>query len=163
MTTIRVERRKKFTVIDRSTVNDDSLSFRARGLLVWLLDKPDGWRVNSTLIERAGKEGREAVRSALRELEDAGYLERTQAHDRKTGRWTTEAVIHESPPTASRQRGTDAGEPGANTNTDTDDCYPPTPQRRRKRKTCTSKREWRPYDEEPMSPEDIMNKYGVTP
>ncbi len=68
MTTIRVDRRDRFTTIDRDLINDYSLSFRARGILVWLLDKPDGWTVRSDFISRAGNEGRDAVRTALGEL-----------------------------------------------------------------------------------------------
>lgn len=126
MTTLRVERRTRFTTVHRDMANDANLSFRARGVLLWLLDKPDGWQVNSEAIERHGKEGREAIRSALNELESAGYLERRRSHDR-LGRWTTEAVIHELPVTASRRRLPDAGNLGANTNTDTEDCNPQTP------------------------------------
>jgi hypothetical protein len=127
MSTIRVAKRHRFTSVHRDTINDASLSFRARGLLIYLLDKPDDWRVNSEAIERAGREGREAVRASLRELEAAGYLERTRTRDCRTGKWMTEAVIHERPVTGSRRRVPDAGFLGANTKTVTDDCYPLTP------------------------------------
>lgn len=141
MTTIRVERRHRFTTIHRDTINDSSLSWRARGLLIWLLDKPDDWRVNSIHIEAQAKEGREAVRAALRELEKAGYIERQPGHDR-LGRWFTECVVRERPVTASRRRPTDAGELGANTKTVTEDCFPQTPRG-------------------PLSLEQLHEKYGV--
>jgi len=96
MTTIRVERRDRFTTVDRATVNDATLSFKARGLLIWLLDKPDGWRVRSDAIALATTEGRDSVRSALRELECAGYLTRTKCRD-KRGRVRTETVVRETP------------------------------------------------------------------
>lgn len=128
MTTIRVERRRRFTTIDRKTINDSSLSFRARGLLIWLLDKPDDWRCNSEQIASEGKEGRDAVRAALAELQRAGYLTRQRVCAGR-GRWVTETVVRERPsddgfPGVGEPG---VGEPGANTNTDTDDCYPQTP------------------------------------
>lgn len=126
MTTLRVERRQRFTTVHRDTVNDSSLSWQARGLLIWLLDKPDDWRVNSTQIEHEAPNGREAVRAALRELERGGYIERKQGHDR-LGRWFTESVVRERPVTASRRRLSDAGKLGANTKTVTEDCFPQTP------------------------------------
>jgi len=94
MQTVRVEHRQHYTVVDSQTVNDRSLSLRALGLLLWLLDKPDGWRVNSTEIARQHKEGRDAIRSALRELEDAGYLTRHKYRG-EGGTWVHDAVLSE--------------------------------------------------------------------
>lgn len=98
MTTIRLAARERdrFTVIDRRAVNDDSLSFRARGILVWLLDKPDGWRVDSEQIADAAKEGRDAVRTALNELATAGYITRRK-YQNERGHWVTETWVHERP------------------------------------------------------------------
>ena len=94
--TLRVVDRKQFTVVDSRTVNDKSLSLRARGLLVWLLDKPDGWRVNSQEISKQCTEGREAIRTAIRELEDAGYVTRLK-YQLDDGQWFTETIVSERP------------------------------------------------------------------
>ena len=94
--TIRVEHRKQFTVIDSRTINDEALSLRATGLLVWLLDKPDGWRINSIEISKRCKEGRDAVRAAIAELEEAGYITR-EKYRGPDGRWVNEAVVRERP------------------------------------------------------------------
>lgn len=96
MTTIRVEKRHRYTSIDRGTLNDSRLSFRARGILAYLLDKPDDWRTNAGAIAAAGREGREAVRTALAELEAAGYLVRRKWRNR-AGRWESEWTVHERP------------------------------------------------------------------
>lgn len=98
MTIIRLASRRRFTAIDRATINDERLSFRAKGVLVWLLDKPEGYRIDSTDMASRAREGRDAIRSALTELEDAGYLVR---HRRQVagGRWVTEVLVHEQPPT----------------------------------------------------------------
>lgn len=94
--TIRVEHRKQFTVIDSRTINDEALSLRATGLLVWLLDKPDGWRINSIEISKRCKEGRDAIRAAIAELEEAGYITR-EKYRGPDGRWVNEAVVRERP------------------------------------------------------------------
>ncbi|MDJ0386133.1 hypothetical protein [Streptomyces sp. G-G2] len=60
-------------MLPTATLEDSRLSFRARGILAYLLAKPDSWRVAADRISNAGKEGVEAVRTALRELRDAGY------------------------------------------------------------------------------------------
>lgn len=108
MTTIRVTKRTRYAVVAQETVNDTTLSFRARGVLFWLLEKPDDWRCDSTTISRSGTEGREAVRAALRELEDAGYLRRTKTHG-EGGHWKTVVEVYERP-TSAQEPG--AGQPG---------------------------------------------------
>jgi hypothetical protein len=103
--------------VDRRTINDQRLSFKARGILVWLLDKPDDWQCSSAQIECAGTEGREAIRGAMRELEENGYLVRTQARDPETQQFVTTSTVHEVPPewvtpvTGSRRRVAADGEP----------------------------------------------------
>jgi len=132
MATLRVAKRERFTVVNRSTVNDDNLSFRARGILVWLLDKPDDWTCNSETLAAQGKEGRDAIRTALAELEEHGYLERNKRQDDK-GQWSTEWVIHETPDAGKPVAGSPVlGKPGPITedckpNTETERT-PPTPQ-----------------------------------
>jgi hypothetical protein len=96
MTTIRVAHRRRFTTIDQATVNDERLSFRARGVLAWLLDKADDWHCDSEVIARAGTEGREAVRVALKELEDHGYLRRERVQGDR-GHWCTITWVYEVP------------------------------------------------------------------
>jgi hypothetical protein len=96
MTTYRVASRARFTTIDRETVNDERLSFRARGVLLWLLDKPDDWHCTSEQLARAATEGRDAIRAALGELEALHYLRREKTQDRR-GQWSTTVTVYESP------------------------------------------------------------------
>ena len=121
MTTIRVAKRDRYTSVDRRTVNDDRLSFRARGILIWLLDKPDDWRCDSDQIAAAAKEGRDAVRTALNELAAAGYIVRHKDRDER-GQWATWTEVHERPVTGDGKPG--VGESGALTKTVTEDCVP---------------------------------------
>ncbi|MEU9334139.1 hypothetical protein AB0D49_13415 [Streptomyces sp. NPDC048290] len=60
-----------FTVLPTATLEDSRLSFRARGVLAFLISKPDEWRVRAESIASAGKEGKEAIKTALRELKDS--------------------------------------------------------------------------------------------
>ncbi|MFG2143694.1 hypothetical protein ACGFRG_05775 [Streptomyces sp. NPDC048696] len=73
MTILRRHLSTGYTVLPTAALEDNRLSFRSRGILAYLLAKPDTWRVRAETIAKAGKEGVEAVRTALRELKDAGY------------------------------------------------------------------------------------------
>ncbi|NDD26533.1 MAG: hypothetical protein EB103_06710, partial [Actinobacteria bacterium] len=47
--------------------------------------------------QSGGREGRDAIRTALKELEAAGYLKRYKVNDKATGRITTVTYIFDEP------------------------------------------------------------------
>ena len=83
-------------MIDNRTLGDTSLSFRARGVLAFILSKPDHWRTSAANLARQAQEGRDAINTALGELEAAGYLERRRSQD-SAGRWRTENIVYDRP------------------------------------------------------------------
>jgi len=139
MTTIRISERPRYTAISRETLNDSRLSFRARGVLAWLLDKPDDWKCRAEAIAEAGCEGRDAIRAALGELEACGYLVRIK-YRAPAGHWESTVDVYErpretpgqnqdgKPALVSRSRETSAGSPGPLTKTEPNtETNPPTP------------------------------------
>lgn len=97
-----------FTVVANRVLRDTRLSYRALGLLVELLSRPDDWRTSSDELARDRKEGRDAIRSALREIEEAGYLTRRRVQG-QGGLWSTVWELFDSPP---EDRSTGDGFPG---------------------------------------------------
>lgn len=78
-----------FTMLSNDWVRDKRLSWKARGLLVWLSSHAVGFQVSLDRITKASeKDGKEAVRTAIRELEAAGYLVREKIRDQR-GRITS--------------------------------------------------------------------------
>lgn len=65
-------------VIDRSMLEDPRLSFRAKGLLSYLLAHPGIDVSNKRLLTSVSLEGMDAVNTALKELEEAGYFRQIQ-------------------------------------------------------------------------------------
>ena len=93
MTICRVHRKERdFSTLANEAANNTNLSFRARGMLWHLLTKPDGWEVRMKAIESNSRfDGRDAVRTAFKQLEECGYAIRTRQRDEATGRisWAT--------------------------------------------------------------------------
>src|SRR5207342_3868060 len=96
MTIVRAPRPTSgYTLIRDSVLRDGRLSYRARGVLVSILSRPDHWATNADKLATEGKEGRDAVRSAMDELAEFGYLERRSVQDLNTGRWGTQIVVYD--------------------------------------------------------------------
>lgn len=94
MSILRVERRDRFAVIDQRTLRDRRISFRALGLLCHLLSHADGWVISMASLSDQRSEGRDAVRSAAKELREAGYLDQTREQN-ETGQWITVTTVRE--------------------------------------------------------------------
>lgn len=96
---VRVSKRdSSYAIIDPFFLSDERLSWKAKGLLGYLLSKPSNWRVYVSDLVKRSKDGKDAVYSALKELEAAGYIERRQMRDPETQRITGyETVVFERP------------------------------------------------------------------
>lgn len=73
---IRVMKGKEnpYVMIDKRIYSDSNLSWKAKGILSYLLSKPDNWRVQESDIIKQSKDGRDSVRAGLKELIEAGYM-----------------------------------------------------------------------------------------
>lgn len=95
MAVLRKEKKGNFTVIDNAIFKDRTLSLKAKGLLCTMLSLPDGWNYTIAGLVTLSSDGESAVRSTLRELEEAGYFRREQV--RENGKIVdTEYVISET-------------------------------------------------------------------
>jgi hypothetical protein len=95
---LRVFRRERnFTQVENGTLRDKRLSYRARGILGYLLSQRDGWIWDANeLADLSPTEGRFAILTALKELEAHGYLRRRKVQGDR-GRWRTDVEVHEVP------------------------------------------------------------------
>jgi len=74
---IRIRKRETpYVIMDKTGLEDPRLSFRAKGLLAYLLSRPDNWTPNRDQLASVSREGVAAVRAAMTELQEAGYFER---------------------------------------------------------------------------------------
>lgn len=81
MAIFRVEKTKDYTVMSNYHLRDKNLTLKAKGLLSWMLSNTEGWDYSVNGIVAVMKENRDAICSALAELEDYGYLTRRKIRD----------------------------------------------------------------------------------
>ena len=70
-----------FVMIDRRIFENDGLSLKAKGLLGYLLSRPDNWTICMADLVKRTKDGKASVRSAIEELENCGYVTKVQLRD----------------------------------------------------------------------------------
>jgi hypothetical protein len=70
---IKTFKERDYASIENKVLNDNRLSYRARGILVYLLSKPSGWSVRSEDVVNNGTEGRDSIRACFRELKKLRY------------------------------------------------------------------------------------------
>ena len=97
MAVFRVERTRDYTVMSNHHLKNRSLSLKAKGLLSVMLSLPDEWDYTLRGLAAISREGVDAIREAIRELEDAGYIVRSRGRNEKGQLSGTEYVIYEHP------------------------------------------------------------------
>lgn len=99
MAVIRVEKIKNYTVMSNYHLQDNKLSLKAKGLLSVMLSLPDDWDYSINGLVQISKENETAIKSALKELKDNGYIEIIK-HTPKistNGKFEYEYIVYEKP------------------------------------------------------------------
>lgn len=97
MAVFRVEKNHSYTVMANHHLRDERLSLKSKGLLSVILSLPDDWRISIEGMTQFSADGKDAIRSAIRELTDAGYITRAQTHSEAGTFSGYEYTIHETP------------------------------------------------------------------
>ena len=99
MAIFRVEKNQNYTTVSNYHLRDANLTLKAKGLLTQMLSLPEEWDYTLTGLAQINREGKDAIRSAVQELEQAGYIIRRQTHDSAGNFAGNEYIIHEQPTT----------------------------------------------------------------
>lgn len=71
-------------------LHDRELAWRTKGVLTFLLAQPNNWQLDKDEIKARGKEGRDAIRKSLAQLEEHRYLHRFKVYENgKIAYWIT--------------------------------------------------------------------------
>ncbi|WP_110933825.1 helix-turn-helix domain-containing protein [Paenibacillus bouchesdurhonensis] len=101
MATYRVSKVGKaappFTRIINELLHDERLSFKARGLLSYMLSKPDTFKFYIDELTKHTTEGKDSIRAGMKELEQLGYVHRYPVKNERGKIMSWELDIYESP------------------------------------------------------------------
>ena len=93
MALLRAKLTKGFAHIPYEAIRDNRLKLKDKGFLCYLLTLPDGWDFSiDGMVVAIGTDGRDAISSCVKRLEECGYLHRERERDEhghlRTARWT---------------------------------------------------------------------------
>ena len=97
MAVFRVEKNKGYTVMSNHHLRNKELTLKAKGLLSQMLSLPENWDYTLAGLSHINKESIDAIRTAVLELEKAGYIERSQGRDEKGKMTAITYIIYEQP------------------------------------------------------------------
>lgn len=81
MAIYRTAKESNYTVVDNGFISDPNLSWKAKGILLYLLSLPCDWNINLNEVQRHSTDGIKSLRTGIKELTDAGYTKRQPVRD----------------------------------------------------------------------------------
>lgn len=100
MTTYRVskDRDNPYVMLNKTCLDDEALSLKAKGLHAYLMSKPDDWKVRLGQLIKAHRDGKDSINSALSELQESGYIVRHQQERGNNGQMKSSTMdVFETP------------------------------------------------------------------
>jgi hypothetical protein len=71
---VKIKKRvNPYVMVDKAVIEEKRLSFKAKGLIVYLLSRPSDWTIMIEDLIKRSTDGRDSVQSALKELQELGY------------------------------------------------------------------------------------------
>jgi hypothetical protein len=104
MSVIRIKKEREYVSISNAILQNKALTWEARGVMAYLLSKPDGWECRNYDLVNQGPAGKTVIQRVLKELQQAGYVHRYQKSDGHKIEWVTE--IYEAPELNTTSRNT---------------------------------------------------------
>ena len=97
MAVFRIEKTRDYVVMAKHHLKDKALSLKSKGLLSLILSLPEEWNYSTRGLASICKEGVDSIGTALKELENAGYIIRNKLRDERGRITDTEYIIYEFP------------------------------------------------------------------
>ena len=99
MPVCRIMKENNYTRVSNHYLRDNSLSFKAKGLLTLMLSLPEDWDYTIAGLAQFTADGRVSIANTIRELEECGYIRRNQTRGENGAFAQNEYWIYEVPQT----------------------------------------------------------------
>jgi len=96
MAKFTIEKNKNYTIMSNYHLQDRNLSYKAKGLLSFMLSLPEDWDYSINGLVAISKEGVKAIKNILQELQHCGYLV-IEKKQNEIGQFEYEYLIYEYP------------------------------------------------------------------
>jgi len=94
---IRTKKERNYTVMDNTFLRDDKLSARAKGIFAYILYLPEDWCIYQSELVKHFKDGKDALRAAIKELEVLGYITKEKIKNTKGQFSGWQYTVNETP------------------------------------------------------------------
>lgn len=97
MPVLRQKHSTNFTTLPNELLQDQRLSCRDRGLLVWMLSKPPDWKfTHKSILQELSIDGKTAIANGVKRLQETGYL--SISRSKKAGQFDTSIwTVYDAP------------------------------------------------------------------
>lgn len=96
MSVFKIEKNSNYTVMSNYHLRDRDLSYKAKGLLSFILSLPEDWDYSLAGLCSISKESRDCIRSILKELKEHHYVEMEKVRGNR-GYFEYNYLIYEIP------------------------------------------------------------------
>lgn len=86
-----------FVTVHKNFIHDSKLTFKSKGILLYLLSRPDDWQIYESEILKHTNDGKDSLKSGIKELEEIGYVVRTRKRNDKGHLNGYEYLVYEHP------------------------------------------------------------------
>ncbi|WP_223556772.1 DnaD domain protein [Lysinibacillus sphaericus] len=100
MVIFRVQKKDNYVVLDKGFLNDNRLSWRAKGLLAYMLSLPNDWLFSISDLAIRSKCGRDTTANIIKELTNAGYIHKEQGRTNLGKFGKMDLLVFETPQSA---------------------------------------------------------------
>jgi hypothetical protein len=83
---VQKDKNNPYVMLNKTFLNDETISWKAKGILAYLLSLPDDWKIYESEIVKHSSDGISATKAGIKELIDNGYIERKRL--RESGRFS---------------------------------------------------------------------------
>lgn len=94
MEVFKVKKDRNYTVINNTVARDKRLSLKAKGFFLIIMSLPEDWDFSINGIVKITKEGKTAIYSAMKELINFGYCQRSYQYEKLEGKKVRSNVVY---------------------------------------------------------------------